>query len=848
MKMNSGNILTQGDALVRAQMISNVHYEIDLNLHRKDKSYRAATSISFDFMPHKNQMLRIDFISEKIKSILLNGKKIEKPIRNDSRIYIPANLLSQTNILVIQYTSLFDKTGSGFHRFVDPIDHEEYLHTDFEPFDAHRLFPCFDQPDIKATYQLTVQGPQEWQYIHNTTMAKKEMVLSIKESGNKGYIRINFKKTKKFSTYLFALVIGPYEHWTDAAGQIKLGIYCRKSLKKFMDYKNIFDVTRESMAFLEKYFSYPYPYEKYDQVFVPEFNFGAMENVGCVTFSERYIFRHKVLYKDHLNRANTIAHEMVHMWFGNLVTMKWWNDLWLNESFADYLSFYTLGSGKLFSDAMLHFFARKEWACRQDQLSTTHPVATRARDTVEAFSNFDGISYAKGAAILKQLQYFIGETKFRDRLRRYFKKYSENNTTLKDFLEVFSDKDGPDIHSWSRQWLETTGVNTLIPEIKDGKLQITQLAQRKNNIIREHSLEYTGYKLQNGKLNPAESGKLAIKGATCSVPLKNKETVFALLNANDFTYAKVFVSKTDFQLIKSHLLTIKDNFARRIIWGNLWQMVLDNALSPLDFLQLFLDLGFQEKDSSILGSHIASKVISITEIFLTDKNRELWLPRIFALSWQMLSLANENERDPIIWFDLLLRCAEQPSDLALLEKILNQKTKIQGLTIDQEKRWNIIIQLIAFAYPRGHHYLEKEKRNDKSDLGLKKSFQADVAIPDAKGKKMHWYTFSQKQLFSTDYLRYGMEKFHWPHQKKMLMPFVNAYIKALPKIYLNRDIHFANAFGIYLFPSWFRSREFHAKLQKVLQNREKYPSPLIKLLKEQKDNLERILPILKKQD
>lgn len=840
------NILTQGFAQKRKKMISWVHYDLNLSLKEGMKTYQGQVKIRFVFYPTSEKFLKIDFITHKIKKILVNGAPLTGIKKSDFAIHISTESLARgANNLEIEYTNQFDSTGSGFHKFQDPIDKKEYMHTDFEPFDAHRLFPCFDQPDIKATFQLTVTGPLSWRYIHNTKAGKK---LNIKTKGNKEkYQEIIFNQTQKFSTYLFALVVGPYAKWTDEAGSTALGIYCRKSLAKFIDPENIFEVTKESFSFLEKYFDYPYPYDKYDQVFVPEFNFGAMENVGCVTFTERYIFRQKVLYKDFLNRANTIAHEMVHMWFGNLVTMKWWNDLWLNESFADYLSYYALSSGELYPDALEHFFARKEWAYQQDQHSTTHPVAASAKDTVEAFSSFDGISYSKGASVLRQLQYHIGNELFRRSIQLYFKKYAEDNTTLDDFLKIFSEVTKTDIVSWSKKWLETTGVNTLVPVVENHSLFVEQKPSQKNNLLREHSLEYTGYQNKPKSVVKTEREKITLSAKKNEFKLKNTKTDFVVLNTNDYDYTKVFLPDSMIPGIGDAAQSIKEPFTRRNIWGSLWQMVRDNAFSPLGFLEAFYSSGYKEKDPSILQSHLVSKVMNISVSYLTDENRGLWLPKLNELSLKLLNDPEQEESQKIIWFDLLLYSSESENELNLLFKILKGKERITNLTIDQEKRWNIIVRLIAYGFEDALALLHQEKKRDKSDLGMKRAFQAEVSVPDAGSKKIHWETFIGKDLLSTDYLRYGMEKFHSFNQREILGPFVDKYLQILPEIYSRGNFHFSGAFGNYLFPRWDRSRELLDKIKKILNEKKKGPALMIKFLKESRDNLERVIPILEKQ-
>ncbi len=841
--VDTENILTRDVAETRSSLVSTTSYTLELALKEKAAEYQGRCIVEFDYRRGDTDHLKLDFITKEIHALTLNGKATEEYHKGDFAIYLDKNhLRAGRNMLEITYTSVFDNTGSGFHKFHDPEDDAEYMHTDFEPYDAHRLFPCFDQPDIKASYQLTVTGPSKWTYIHNT--------LPEHTRTNGDEITITFKRTPLFSTYLFALVVGPYTRWKDQYNEIPLGIYCRKSLAKYMDADNIFAITREAMGTLETYFDYPYPYGKYDQVFVPEFNFGAMENVGCVTFSEHYVFRNKKLYSEHLDRANTITHEMVHMWFGDLVTMKWWNDLWLNESFADYLSYFAMSRGTLFSDALEHMYARKEWAYQQDQYSTTHPIAASARDTIEAFSNFDGISYSKGASVLRQLQYFIGDEAFRAAIGKYFKRFAEKNTTLDDFLSIMSETSGTDIIVWSRQWLETTGVNTLLSHIDNGRLRIEQQGSAENDLIRQHALEFTGYRQVGDKLVEHETQKIIIDGKTAEAQLK-PDTAFVILNTHDHDYVKVFYSPDDLTIARKSLQTIEDPFARRLIWGSLWQMVRDNAFSPTDFIEMGSELAVKEKDLSILNSHIIAKIKAIVSVYLTDDNRAIWMPRLNTMARERLALPENSEEEQIIWFGLLLSTALLPDELDYLHALITGTESIASLEIDQEKRWNIIAHLMACGHAETETLFSREKELDKSDLGLKKAFMVEASRPQSTPKETCWQAFTEQSSHSTDYLRYGMKGFHWRTQKDLLAPYVDRFFEALEKVYTERDVHYSEAFGHALFPQWNQTPGMLHKIETFLNEKgdrgSELPALLRKMLIEQADDLKRILPILERQ-
>jgi aminopeptidase N len=538
------------------------------------------------------------------------------------------------------------------------------------------------------------------------------------------------------------------------------------------------------------------------------------------------------------------------MWFGDLVTMKWWNDLWLNESFADYLSYFAMSKGTLFSDALEHLYVRKEWAYQQDQYATTHPIAASARDTIEAFSNFDGISYSKGASVLRQLQYYIGDEAFRAAIRQYFKRFAEQNTTLEDFLSIMSEKSGIDIVAWSRQWLETTGVNTLSSRIENSRLMIQQQGSAENNLIRQHAIAFTGYRQSGSALVENETQKIIIDGKTADTQLK-PDTTFVILNTHDHDYVKVFYSQDAIDIARKSLQTIEDPFARRLVWGSLWQMVRDNAFTPTDFIEMGIELAMKEKDLSILNSHIIAKIKAIVSVYLTDDNRAIWMPRLNTMARERLAVTDNSEEKQIIWFGLLLETALLSDELDYLHGLVTGTESIASLEIDQEKRWNVIARLMACGHTEAETLFSNEKELDKSDLGLKKAFMVKASRPDSTEKATCWQAFTEESSRSTDFLRSGMKGFYWHMQKDLLTPFADRFFEAIENIYTERDVHYAEAFGHYLFPHWHQTPDMLRKIETFLDKKDsdggELPALLRKLLIEQADDLKRILPIMEKQ-
>ncbi|OUV03052.1 MAG: aminopeptidase N [Betaproteobacteria bacterium TMED82] len=839
MIVNETNELKRVVAEERARLLQDIDYNIQLILGKYSDTYQGICELNFNLICTQFDSLPIDFIFSEIHQIEANNEKIEIEEKLSTGFCLKQTSLKKgKNKLTIRYTNKFDKTGSGFHKFIDSEDKETYLHTDFEPYDAHRLFPCFDQPDLKAKYQLSLRGPNDWTYLHNSRVK-----TDFSDGNNK---HITFEQTSRFSTYLFALVCGPHVKWADQYQLIPLGIYCRKSLARYVDHKTLFSITKESFSFLESYFDIKYPYGKYDQVFVPEFNFGAMENVGCVTYAEGYIFQGKKLYKDHLNRANTFFHEMVHMWFGNLVTMRWWNDLWLNESFADYISYLAMSNGRLFPDAFEHFFSRKDWAYKQDQLSTTHPIVGSAVDTAEAFANFDGISYSKGAAVLKQLSLVIGENKFRDGIRLYLKTHKEKNTDLNDFLSAMTEVSGINISQWSKQWLETTGVNAIQVTRTSSEDSIKQIPSNTNLLLRVHTVPYEEYVIKNNVPVISGSGKMLIKGQLTSAKFKRKVD-FILPNAGDYNYIKIIFGEADLRFLRQYLSSIENRFSRRIIWGNLWQMVRDSLLCPNTFLMFVKEHYLLEPDSGVCESQIFNKATVAISTYLRQENKLFWEKTFFDLLYRDFFSHHDSEKQLSI-LNMLIFLANDEASLNSLKKFLEDEHLSNNLIVDQDKRWEILTKLCIYGHEGCLQMLAEELDKDKSDMGKKRAFQAKISLPEPSIKEACWSDFLKKEsCFSTDYARHGMRGFLQHSQRNILEPYIEQFFYALPSIYENKDPHFCSAFTLNLFPSIFEPQVILDKTNTFLLENGGLPMLCKKDLKENRDDLENRIPILKKQ-
>ena len=586
-----GQNLTRLEAQDRRALVSTESYDVALDLTTGAEVFRSRTVVRFTATDGASTF--IDLIAREVHEITLNGAPVDVSAFADSRIALDG--LAADNELVVVADCLYTNTGEGLHRFVDPVDGEVYLYSQFEVPDSRRVFAVFEQPDLKATFRFTITAPEAWKVISNSPTPEPV-------AAGDGAATWDFEPTPRISSYITAIVAGPYEatfsELTSASGRvIPLGVYGRKSLWQHLDADYIFDKTREGFAYYEEKFGYPYPFAKYDQLFVPEFNAGAMENAGAVTFTETYVFRSKVTDAVKERRVVTILHELAHMWFGDLVTMKWWNDLWLNESFAEWASTIATAEATEWTGAWTTFNAmEKTWAYRQDQLPSTHPVVAEINDLHDVEVNFDGITYAKGGSVLKQLTSWVGIDEFFAGVGAYFQKHAFGNTELADLLVELEATSGRELGTWSKKWLETAGVNTLAPEIKtdaSGKITrfaIVQTAPADYPTIRPHRLGVGFYSLDGDALVRTHHIELDVDGDLTEVPeltgLAQPDLV--LLNDEDLAYAKIRLDARSLETAIAHLGGIADPLARSLVWGAAWDQTRDAEASASDYVDLVL--------------------------------------------------------------------------------------------------------------------------------------------------------------------------------------------------------------------------------------------------------------------
>ncbi|HEV8024044.1 MAG TPA: aminopeptidase N, partial [Candidatus Nanopelagicales bacterium] len=626
--------ITRAEAKERSALIATDAYSVDLDLSGAGSTFRSTTTCIFTCV-EPGASTWIDLIADSVESISLNGTELNPATAvQGGRVELPD--LARDNTVTIVAQCRYMNTGEGLHRFIDPVDNETYLYTQFESADARRMYACFEQPDLKATFQLTVTAPQHWHVISNSPTPEPT-------TNDDTTATWAFEPTPPMSTYITALVAGPYyvvrDEYVGPHGTYPLGIYCRTSLAEYLDPDDIFELTKQGFTFFEDQFGIPYPFAKYDQLFVPEFNAGAMENAGCVTFLEDFVFRSRVTQAAYEQRANTILHEMAHMWFGDLVTMRWWDDLWLNESFAEWAAHHANVHATRFPEAWTTFAnLRKAWAYRQDQLPSTHPIAADMVDLDAVRVNFDGITYAKGASALRQLVAWVGEPEFLAGLHEYFTKHAWGNTELRDLLVELEATSGRDLTQWTHEWLQTSGVNLLRPHVDvtpEGTYSSVVIEQEPPSapegiapILRSHRVGVGLYDIVDSTLRLRERREIDVVGASTAVPdLQGQPRAdLLLINDGDLTFAKVRLDDASWSTATTHLGGLDDSLARAVIWSAAWDMTRDAEVSTGEFVDLVLAGLEAETDIGVVQGVLRQSRMAIDQ-FAADVHRSEYLIR-----------------------------------------------------------------------------------------------------------------------------------------------------------------------------------------------------------------------------
>ncbi|MEU1083715.1 aminopeptidase N [Streptomyces sp. NPDC005908] len=855
-----GENLTRDEARERAALLSVDGYEVSLDLrsavgeHGGDgpRTFRSVTTVRFR-CAEPGASSFADLIAPAVTAVSLNGRDLDPgEVFDGSRILLED--LAADNELVVDARCAYSRTGEGMHRFVDPEDGEVYLYTQYEPADARRVYANFEQPDLKAPYRFEVRAPEGWTVWSNGAGELADGVW-------------RFAETKPISTYITCVVAGPYHYVTDRYErvfedgtrlEIPLGAMCRKGLAPHFDADDVFLVTKQGLDFFHDHFDYPYPFGKYDQAFVPEYNLGAMENPGMVTFREEFIFRGKVTRASYEGRANVILHEMAHMWFGDLVTMEWWDDLWLKESFADFMGAFSLVGATRFTDGWITFAnRRKAWAYRADQLPSTHPITADIRDLQDAKLNFDGITYAKGASVLKQLVAYVGQDAFLEGARRYFKRHAYGNTRLGDLLSVLEETSGRDMAAWSRAWLETAGVNSLTPQVllgEDGTVDELAVVQEAAAVpdrptpsaghpeLRPHRVAVGLYRrTDSGALERYAQAETDVEGPrTVVAELAGAEAPeLVLVNDEDLTYCKTRFDDSSLATLREALGDLTDPLARALCWSALWNMTRDALLPARDFIELVLRFAGRETDIGVLQM-LHAWAESAAVHYTAPERREQTGLRLAEGAAEQLRAAGEGSEQQLAWARFYAHVAAAPADFELLGSLLDGTVTLPGLEVDQELRWAFLEPLAAHG-AADEKRLDEELARDDTASGRRHHVRCLAARPSEAVKAQCWAQVVESDALSNALVEATIAGFAQSSQRELIAPYAEKYFAAIERVWTERSIQIGMDVVRGLFPSYQDSQATLDATDAWLASHEDAAPALRRLVLEARDDLARAL-------
>lgn len=834
--------LTRLEARERAALLSVSSYEVALDLTSGSETFLSNTTVRFSAVSGASTF--IDAITRRVNRICLNGVELDVAQVNDG-VRIQLDHLQEINELIVEAEAEYTNTGEGLHRFVDPVDGEVYLYSQFEVPDSRRMFAVFEQPDLKATFQFSITAPANWQVVSN------QPTPSPTHNGS-GSAMWKFKPTPVMSSYITALIAGPYEvvrsELTSRDGRvIPLGVFARASLAEYLDADYIFEKTRQGFAFFEEQFNYEYPFDKYDQLFVPEFNAGAMENAGAVTFTEAYVFRSKVSDALRERRVVTILHELAHMWFGDLVTMRWWNDLWLNESFAEYMSTLATADATEWSDAWTTFAVmEKSWAYRQDQLPSTHPIVAEIRDLQDVQVNFDGITYAKGASVLKQLVAWVGQEKFMQGVHSYFEKYAFTNTELADLLSELETVSGRELTVWSELWLETAGVNTLRPafELDENgafsSFAVEQSAPHDYPTLRPHRLAIGLYELRDGALVRVRRFEHDIHGERTELGelVGIEMPALLLVNDDDLTYAKVRMDAQSRATAAEHLSNLDDSLARALIWGSFWDSTRDAEIGATEFIDLVLAHIETETASTTLRT-VLGQLSLAAHAYVAPERREETTQRVAEALWQFASRAVAGSDAQFQFVKAFAQHAYTDEHLTIVRDLFEAELKLPGLDIDTDLGWDLLIALSAGGVASGDS-IEAYLADDTTATGQQSAAHARAANPSYDAKHEAWASVTATKEASNLIVRSTGLGFTHVHNPAVLEAFIEPYFDALLEIWNSRSYAIASEIIDGFFPAPLANKRLRDAARKWLTENPE-PAALRRLVVENLAGIERAL-------
>ncbi|MGC3954365.1 MAG: aminopeptidase N [Propionicimonas sp.] len=850
--------ITRDEAEFRSQVITTHSYEVLVDLsgrvadaaeHTPGETFVSTSKVRF---ASEGGESHLNLIADRLLTASLDGEPLDPAAFADHKVYFTAD--AGEHELEVVAVCRYSRTGEGLHRFVDPVDDRVYLYTQFETADARRMYACFEQPDLKATFQLTVIAPAHW-----TVLSNSPAVAPTPEEDGLG--RFSFAPTPPISSYITALVAGEFHTVTDSypgrGGEVPLSLSCRQSLVEYLDADRLFAITKAGFAVFEEHFGTPYPFTDYAQIFVPEFNAGAMENAGCVTIRDEYLFRSRTTDAAYEARDNTILHELAHMWFGDLVTMTWWDDLWLNESFAEWASHFAQrkirDSGVPGADPWATFAnSRKTWAYRQDQLPSTHPVAADMVDLEAVELNFDGITYAKGASALRQLVAFVGEEQFLAGVRAYFAQHAWGNTRLSDLLGALTEASGRDLSHFAAQWLQSPGVNTLRAEFDTDeagaftRFALRQTAPEAWPTLRQHRLAVGLYAVTDGRLTRVHRLETDIAGELTELPelVGQPQPDLILLNDDDLTYAKIRFDPRSMATLVEHLASLDSSLSRALVWGASWDMCRDAELPSSDFVSLVLAGVGVETDLTAVGA-VLGQCRTAIDLYTPRADRDELNERFTRGLAKLLKDAEPGSDHQLAFARALIAAAESEPAVEVIRAWLIGQEAPEGLAVDTDLRWLIVTQL-ARRGAVGEAEIAAEAQRDATAAGAERAAGARAALPDPEAKQWAWQQATAEPNVPNETHFQVCSQFWQFGQDEVLRPYAEAYLTVAQAISEGRDGWAERSSALrqhvlgLLFPRTLADREFLARLERWVA--ETSPTDSVqRQIGERRDDAERAL-------
>jgi aminopeptidase N len=815
--------ITRAETADRARLLRVDSYEVTLDLTRGPEVFGSRSVIRFGCtQPGADTVTYADLVAETVHEITLNGSPID-PATACAEGRITLTGLAAGNELIVGADCRYSRDGTGLHRAVDPADQKVYTYTKFEPAYARTVYANFEQPDLKASFTISVIVPAGWTVLSNEPVADMMPVGGRGgAAGEDAASQWRFWPTPPLPTYLFAVAAGEYHvvrgtHTTPRGQEIPLGLACRASLAGDLDPEDILDITRTGLDYYPALFQSDYPFAKYDQVFVPEYSVGATENAGCVVFSDRLLFRSRVPESMRQLRASVILHEMAHMWFGDLVTMKWWDDLWLNESFAEFAAAYASAEATKYTDAWATFASgRKAWGYGQDRLPSTHPVAADVATLTAAIANFDGISYAKGASVLRQLVASIGRDSFFAGIRAYFAGHAWSNATLADWLAALEASSGTSLAGWAKAWLQTTGPNTLRAEftvddagafVRFAVLQDPSADAAPGGAPADHPAPRP-HRIAIGLYSLTDDGVLArsaqvwadVDGVRTEIPALTgqRQPDLILLNDEDLTYAILRFDERSLRTLTTSIGRLADPLARAVCWTSVTDMVSQAELPVPEFVAMVVS-ALPTEPSAAAAQNLLETTWVVLHTLADPAYVETASRQLAALAIRLLDAAEAGSDLQLVWTELLSWTAAAPDQLELVAGLLDGGTAPAGLIIGSELRWSLLRQLTA-AGRAGDKAIGAELARDNTDAGARNAAACRAAIGDARHKAAAWQLLTDPTGVPADVLRSVARAFYQPAQAKLLAAYTERYFEVLPRLWLESSGHLRVARANALFP------------------------------------------------